>query len=278
MLSPVTEDTIFKALNDSLPYMDIIFDNDVTIYICDTERVLRVFNPEKINLDFVEGQEVPRVGPPADAMKTGKPAIAFVPKEMFGMRFKSYAIPIKDNNDNVIGVLLAAKSLEKMDKLNEMAENLDNGLSGISSAIEELAASASQIHDNEQSLNTEIKEIIKISDAINEISGFIQEISAETKMLGLNAAIEAARAGDAGRGFGVVADEIRRLSEQAKSTVPQIKKLTDDIRDDVSKIIGQSNSSLQSSEEQAAASEEITASIEELTSMSEELTKISKTL
>lgn len=77
-----------------------------------------------------------------------------------------------------------------------------------------MAASASQIHANEQELNIEIKDVISLSEEINEISSFIKEIADETKMLGLNAAIEAARAGDAGRCFGVVAYEIRKLSEQ----------------------------------------------------------------
>jgi methyl-accepting chemotaxis protein len=48
----------------------------------------------------------------------------------------------------------------------------------------------------------------------------------ETQMSGLNAAIEAARAGDAGRGFGVVAEEIRKLSDQSKQTAEQIRQLT----------------------------------------------------
>jgi hypothetical protein len=159
-------------------------------------------------------------------------------------------------------------------QLRSMSENLSNGLDGISAAIEELTASASQIHENEQVLNTDIKGIISLSDEINNVSVFIREIADETKMLGLNAAIEAARAGDAGRGFGVVADEIRKLSEQSKSTVPQIKELTDNIKASIDKVIEKSNSSLHSSEEQAAASQEITASIEEITSMAEELNGI----
>ncbi|WP_443652035.1 methyl-accepting chemotaxis protein [Clostridium estertheticum] len=146
----------------------------------------------------------------------------------------------------------------------------------MASAIEELAASAANIHTNEIELHNEIKDIIILSEEINEVSSFIKEIADETKMLGLNAAIEAARAGDAGRGFGVVAQEIRKLSEQSKSTVPKIKKLTDSIKLKVNEASERSESSLASSQEQAAASEEITASVEELTSMSEELNKIAQ--
>jgi methyl-accepting chemotaxis protein len=111
-------------------------------------------------------------------------------------------------------------------------------------------------------LNNEIKKVISLSEEINKVSSFIKEIADETKMLGLNAAIEAARAGDAGRGFGVVAEEIRKLSEQSKSTVPKIKELTDNIKSKVSEASERSQNSLASSQEQAAATEETTASVE----------------
>ncbi|HQA08653.1 MAG TPA: methyl-accepting chemotaxis protein, partial [Syntrophomonadaceae bacterium] len=162
--------------------------------------------------------------------------------------------------------------------LQEMANNLEYGLSGISAAIEELTSSASEIHTNEQSLNESIKEIIDITEQINDVSAFIKEIADETKMLGLNAAIEAARAGDAGRGFGVVAEEIRKLSDQSKSTVPKINELTNNIKIKVDEASKKSQSSLSSSQEQAAATEEITASIQEISAMSEELVKIAKQL
>ncbi|NTV89591.1 MAG: methyl-accepting chemotaxis protein, partial [Clostridiales bacterium] len=114
-------------------------------------------------------------------------------------------------------------------RLRQMSGNLDNGISGISAAIQQLAASATLISESEQQLTKSISGVVELSEEINEISAIIKDIADETKMLGLNAAIEAARAGDAGRGFGVVADEIRKLSEQSKSTVPEINAMADEL-------------------------------------------------
>lgn len=97
-------------------------------------------------------------------------------------------------------------------------------------------------------------------------------------MLGLNAAIEAARAGDVGKGFGVVAQEIRKLSDQSSNTVPKIQALTGTINSKVSEISEKSIHSLSTTEEQAAATEEISAAIEEMIRSSEKLTHIANNL
>lgn len=135
---------------------------------------------------------------------------------------------------------------------------------------------AANIHKNEQVLSTEIQDILQLSEKINALTAFIKDISGQTNMLGLNAAIEAARVGEAGKGFSVVAQEIRKLSEQTKETVPQIKSLTDSIKLKVEETNAKSLDSLQSSQNQAAATEEVTASLQEISAMSEHLEGIAR--
>lgn len=272
---------IAAAFDKFAPILAEMFPEGVLLYMTDLQKYIHRQSSKVFDLSVNQVGEALKEGDIAfETFKTKQISVTEVDTSKYGIPVLVVNYPLFDEDDEnevvaTFGIIIPKKTAAQ---LRDMSENLDNGLSGISAAIEELAASASQIHENEQMLNTDIKEIIKLSDSINQISGFIKEIADETKMLGLNAAIEAARAGDVGRGFGVVAEEIRKLSEQSKSTVPQIKELTDNIKIAVDKVIGQSNSSLQSSQEQAAASEEITASIEEITAMAEVLNKIAKQL
>ncbi|VBB06763.1 Hypothetical protein LUCI_1999 [Lucifera butyrica] len=156
-------------------------------------------------------------------------------------------------------------------QFKSMSNTINDNLMQISATMEQLAASANDVKNNQTVLNKEIDTVNVVSGQINEVIEFIKEIADETRLLGLNAAIEAARAGEAGLGFGVVAQEIRKLSGDSKQTIGKIKEFTAMIRESVSNTVSMGNSTSVIVEQQAAAIQQAAASVEELTGLAEQL-------
>ena len=98
-------------------------------------------------------------------------------------------------------------------------------------------------------LETAIARSQRVSE-INTLTDEILAISSQTNLLALNASIEAARAGEAGRGFSVVADEIRNLADNSKVAVDKIRKVTEDVVQNVSTLSKSSEKLLQFMNEQ----------------------------
>jgi len=107
----------------------------------------------------------------------------------------------------------------------------------------------SRMNEAVRGLTEDIGNLAHHSTVIEGISGSIREIADQTNLLALNAAIEAARAGEAGRGFAVVADEVRKLAEKTAAATGEIESVLAQIRDRISEAVAKSENSIKEMDE-----------------------------
>lgn len=237
------------------PILKETLGSTTAILITDLEKFVFFSPSTSLPLDLKVGDSIFNPGNEMliRAINEGK-IEEYMPKEKFGVSFIATAAPIKDTETGeVIGVFSFSKTLEFEEKLDQELSELKNIIGRLHEKVQLVAAQSEELSATSNEITSQAIKANDNTQQIGKLVNIIEGISTQTNLLGLNASIEAARSGEAGKGFGVVATEIRKLSDHTKEAAGTIGGSLDEVKNSI---------------------ENLKLSIEEVSSSSEEQSKV----
>lgn len=263
-----------EKILESLSVIQNTYPEDTGLLLADDKEIIAYLPGRKIDLKI-------RVGSTLDSLAGSVTSTAFKSKkkeidergpERYGVAYIATASPIIDGG-NVVGVLTSIISNQKLDTLRKATDELYSVMGELAATSEEMSKASDQTAQQIQFLSEESQAITNDIKGIHEILNFVKDIATQSHVLGLNAAIEAARSGQHGRGFAVVANEIRKMAENSKNSTNTINDQLQHMEQRIIKV----NHSIQEisavTEEHSAGMQEFHSSFEQLAATTEQLKK-----
>lgn len=273
-----SEWTLLDCFVQTAPFINQLTMGDCAVAVCDREKMLAYVPGRALDHKIRVGDLVKTGSVVEAALTSGKRVLRRVGREVYGIPYVGIGIPVFAPGGKLLGAVSFNESLERQETLQEMADTMFATIHQVASSTEGISAQAQElaaIGEHLQSLDN------RLGQSVDDSGGMIrvmQKVAAQTNLLGLNASIEAARVGEKGKGFGVVADEIRKLSESSVRALKEVEMIIGQLnkaKGELEKEIGVIG---KISLKQASSVQEMTAAMEEVDAMARSLKEYAENL
>ena len=267
---------VFEIMIYASSIISELFEGNSAITICDKKECIYALDGKKSKSPMYTGQVVDN-----DVMnKNGineniyikkRSISSFYDKKNYGMSFKAIAVPIANEKNEVVGWFGVSVSMEEYENIVDATEELKNSLNETNLTVSEIANSAVNLSEKLNFVGENTENAEKLINEGSEAIKLIENIAKQSNLLGLNAAIESSRAGEYGKGFSVVAGEMRKLALNSAESSKKISSTLSQMSSSMRVITETINELGQISTNQAASLEELSATVEQISLNSEVL-------
>ncbi|MBI4989269.1 MAG: type IV pili methyl-accepting chemotaxis transducer N-terminal domain-containing protein [Rhodocyclales bacterium] len=265
-----SQEAILRLMNE----MGDLADGDLTVRATVTEDITGAI-ADSVNYTIEElGVLVRRINDAAGRVAAASEAAQKTSNELL-VATERQSREIKQAGDNVLDMAKSMNqvSSEAMESAQVARHSLDAAQKG-AEAVENSIKGMNEIREQIQETSKRIKRLGESSQEIGEIVELISDITEQTNVLALNAAIQAASAGEAGRGFTVVAEEVQRLAERSGEATKQIAAIVKTIQTDTHDAVSAMENSTRGVVEGAKLSDAAGQALQEISSVSTNLASL----
>lgn len=266
-------ENILQSLISAVPIIKQIIEEDCAIVIKDNEKFLHVEEGKSIKIPVKVG--MPAMDTPATekVKREKKPDYTVWYVKEYGTYAKHSTIPILDENKEIVGMFSFIRDSTEEEKNKVTSEELINEINDVEKAVKVITESAEEISNT-------LSEIMKISsksykdiETSNEALKLIDVTTRKTNILGINANIESARAGELGKGFNVVAREMMKLASQSGNMSKEIESSLIRMKTNVEATLEAMSNFKNLVEAQEESTKDIALAIEKIGNISKKLIK-----